>query len=294
VQWVLLENVPNMLRLHGGAALRHIIDELERLGYAWAYRVIDTRAFGVPQRRLRVFILASLVADPAPILLRPSAEPRTNEKIHGTRGGSGKNDSCGASAYGFYWTEGNKGVGWTENALPTLKGGSTLGIPSPPAVWFPRRPLEHAFVIPSIEDGEALQGFERGWTDVCDENLARRARWKMVGNAVSVPVAAWIGRRLASKVGAWKAGDRLEPNAVLPRAAHGYKTGKRYQSDTSIWPVHVKRIPLARLLRDPSPLTFGAASGFYRRLERSGLRIAPIEFRRALSGYIERAEARCI
>ena len=40
---------------------------------------------------------------------------------------------------GFYWTEGNRGLGWAVDAVPTLKGGSTIGIPSPPAIWDPLR-----------------------------------------------------------------------------------------------------------------------------------------------------------
>ena len=37
-----------------------------------------------------------------------------------------------SDAFGFYWTEGRGGLGWAQDATPTLKGGSTIGIPSPP------------------------------------------------------------------------------------------------------------------------------------------------------------------
>ncbi len=62
--WVVLENVPNLLVLHRGAGIRHVTHELERLGYRWAYRTVDSRAFGVPQRRPRVIIVASRTNDP--------------------------------------------------------------------------------------------------------------------------------------------------------------------------------------------------------------------------------------
>jgi hypothetical protein len=39
----LLENVPFMLSLDGGAAMRRLTDGLEELGSSWAYRVVDTR-----------------------------------------------------------------------------------------------------------------------------------------------------------------------------------------------------------------------------------------------------------
>lgn len=58
-----------------------VVKELELLGYSWAYRVIDTRAFGVPQRRKRVFLLASLYGDPRDLLLS-----QTSPKEHGACG----------------------------------------------------------------------------------------------------------------------------------------------------------------------------------------------------------------
>ena len=64
VRWVLLENVPFMLQLHRGAAIRYITRELESLDYCWAYRTMDTRSFGLPQRRERVFLLASPFSSP--------------------------------------------------------------------------------------------------------------------------------------------------------------------------------------------------------------------------------------
>jgi len=59
VPWVLIENVPFMLQLAKGQAMEVIVAALEDLGYRWAYRVMDSRSFGVPQRRQRVFLLAS-------------------------------------------------------------------------------------------------------------------------------------------------------------------------------------------------------------------------------------------
>ncbi len=52
--WLLLENVPFMLRLDKGKAMNVLTDLLEARGYRWAYRVVDARSFGLPQRRRRV------------------------------------------------------------------------------------------------------------------------------------------------------------------------------------------------------------------------------------------------
>ena len=69
VRWLVLENVPFMLRLQRGRAIQEITQSASRLGWQWAYRTVDTRAFGLPQRRRRVILLASRSEDPRPILL---------------------------------------------------------------------------------------------------------------------------------------------------------------------------------------------------------------------------------
>ena len=68
VPFLLLENVPFMLQLDRGAAMRFLTRSLESLGFNWAYRVVDTRAFGLPQRRQRVIVLASRTQDPREVL----------------------------------------------------------------------------------------------------------------------------------------------------------------------------------------------------------------------------------
>jgi DNA (cytosine-5)-methyltransferase 1 len=42
--WLVLENVPFMLKLDRGRAIREITSQLEALGWSWAYRTLDTRA----------------------------------------------------------------------------------------------------------------------------------------------------------------------------------------------------------------------------------------------------------
>jgi site-specific DNA-cytosine methylase len=55
---VLLENVPGLLSSHAGRDFGTLVGRLGELGYVGAFRVLDARYFGVPQRRRRVFILA--------------------------------------------------------------------------------------------------------------------------------------------------------------------------------------------------------------------------------------------
>src|SRR5581483_7063381 len=70
---LVLENVRNMLVLDGGEAMRYLTAELESLGYRWAYRLVDSRFAGVPQRRQRVLFVAARDVDPRAILFADDA-----------------------------------------------------------------------------------------------------------------------------------------------------------------------------------------------------------------------------
>lgn len=255
--WLIFENVPFMLSLRGGAAMKYVADSLEELGYSWAYRVVDARSFGVPQRRRRVLILASRTRDPRPVLLGQDH----GEVEHKGRWDSGR---------GFYWTEGTRGLGWAPGAIPTLKGGSGLGIASPPAIWFPaRRSVE----LPSLRDAERLQGFESDWTAVVEQDFGRRERWKLIGNAVCVPLMDWLAARL-------EAVERHDRNLDAewdfrrgwPTAAWG-RNGVRKTSCVGEWPIHVPRASIISFLRHrTTPLSFRATDGFLKRARASALR----------------------
>jgi site-specific DNA-cytosine methylase len=55
---ILLENVPGLLSSHRGRDFYALQRRMAELGYVGAYRILDGRHFGVPQRRRRVFIVA--------------------------------------------------------------------------------------------------------------------------------------------------------------------------------------------------------------------------------------------
>ena len=57
-RWLVLENVPGLLSSSQGADFARLIDEVVACGYGVAWRILDARYFGVPQRRRRVFIVA--------------------------------------------------------------------------------------------------------------------------------------------------------------------------------------------------------------------------------------------
>ena len=258
---LVLENVRNMLVLDRGEAMHYLVDELESLGYRWAYRLVDSRFTGVPQRRQRVVFVAARDVDPRAILFSDDA-------------GEPLPDRSRCDCFGFYWTEGLRGLGWAPDAVPTLKGGSGIGIPSPPAIWWPAGELGRRVVLPSIEDAERLQGLPRGWTrHAADVERRKGTRWKLVGNAVTVGVSAWLGRRIREpgepvlEGGAMQAGDRW------PKAAFG-AAGKIWAVDVSMWPTRQPYVHLSDVVDLPAarPLSARGAAGFLSRARRAKLR----------------------
>lgn len=259
--WVLLENVPFMLQLARGEAMNVVASAFEGLGYRWAYRVVDARSFGLPQRRRRVYFLASRVGDPRTVLFADEADPLEEPVLNGH-----------SVACGFYWTEGVRGLGWAVDAVPTLKGGSTIGIPSAPAILL----RDGRVVTPDVRDAERLQGFPPDWTKPAETVAKRGSRWKLIGNAVSVPAAAWIGQRLRKPSTPKRfPTEPLVGHRHWPTAAWNVGSGRR-TVDASEWPIRRAYRSLEDFLRYPStPLSAKATAGFLGRTQRARLRFPP-------------------
>lgn len=269
-KYVLLENVAFALHLDGGRAIREVTKELEARDYRWAYRILDSIEFGLPQRRRRIFVLACRKGDPESILYDGDSSPR---------------QICDSRFAGFYWTEGNRGVGWSVEAVPPLKGGSGLSIPSPPAIWDKEEGL---FFSPGIVDAERLQGFPRDWTRPAAQIEGARVRWRLVGNAVSVPVARWIGQRIVAFESKRLRGEKRPQTCQLNRHNMAWGgPGKNMQCARlqTEGPRKPKRRILAKFkFADTKPLSCRAASGFLRRLQESPL-IVDESFKTDLAEY---------
>jgi DNA (cytosine-5)-methyltransferase 1 len=257
VPWVVLENVSFMLRLDRGKALQVIAEAFEERGYRWAYRVVNSLAF-VPQRRERIFLIATRTdLDPAGVLL-------VDEKA------SLKNQTAlDKHAHGFYWTEGTRGLGWAPEAVPTLKVGSSVNIPAPPAILLP----DGRIITPDIRNAERLQGFPEDWTRPAEDVARRSVRWSLVGSAVTVPIAQWLGQRL-SQPGEYHSGrDReLIAESGWPIAAR-FDGKKRWKVEISSFPVWRHREPLTSFLWYQGKLLSARATrGFLARADSSSLR----------------------
>ncbi len=155
-RWLVLENVPGLLSSNKGLDFQRLLNEVVACGYGVGWRCLDARYFSVAQRRRRIFLVArraevgidTRVA--AGLALRalcesgsgdptPSWPPR---KIASFDAGSGAEGDC---LYGeqqepvisFYSHGGSmSGFAKNDNLSHTITRGSSLGIPSPPAVCY--------------------------------------------------------------------------------------------------------------------------------------------------------------
>jgi len=278
-EYIIIENVANIISLNGGEALKLITDKMFEYGYEWAYRLADPRSFGIPQRRPRFIFIASNVVHPKDILFpkRENINAEIDDKplLSGNHG-----------AYGFYWTEGKIGIGWAKDSIPPLKCGSTLGLPSSPAIW----DIEHDFFgTPTIADAERLQGFPSGWTLPIEENgFKGNLRWKVIGNAVNTKVSNWIGQKIVSGNLTPLDSSRIFKTNLKPwpKAATSI-SGEIMGVKASFYPEGVNYVPILDFLQDPlTPLSLRATLGFRRRVLDSTLIKYPQEFIHSLNVYL--------
>ena len=226
-RWAVIENVPGLLSSNAGRDFAAVLCGLVECGYGVAWRVLDAQYFGVAQRRRRVFIVGSLGdgraaeilfereggggdiaegGETRPVIagaLAPGAHPGGFNGNDANRGmlvtatlNSGGNNGGFRTEPGeqlvVAFSAGNSsdsyGIGLTENYTPPLRAGNS-GTNMTPTIagGFGVRRLTPV-------ECERLQGFPDGHTEgQCDS-----ARYRQLGNAVAVPVAEWLGRRIVA------------------------------------------------------------------------------------------------
>lgn len=186
---VLLENVVGLLSSHNGQDFRIVLEELTELGYSVAWRIKNSRYYGAPQSRPRVFICASRTDPELP--LRALYEEAAGARPNSARSGFLQADHCEASgarvpkvAYCLAATSGrHTGTDWSRTYISYQAAVRRL--------------------VPS--ECEGLQGFPRDWTNI--QFLQRKndidydfdtPRYHALGNSVAVPVIQWIAARIKS------------------------------------------------------------------------------------------------
>lgn len=80
---VFLENVKGLLSHDGGRTFTTIISTLDELGYDVQWQVLNSKDFGVPQNRERVFIVGHLRGTPRPQVFPFGTDDQTDSRVQG-------------------------------------------------------------------------------------------------------------------------------------------------------------------------------------------------------------------
>jgi len=188
-----IENVSGLLSSHGGSDFRCVIRTLAELGYCVGWRMLNSKDFGVPQSRSRVFLVGSYRDWRGPVEILFESERRRGYAApgaaHGTRAVSPFKESVGDPRKGpvvqrlsyclYACSARHTGTDWSRTYVSYPKGRVRRLTPI---------------------ECERLQGFPEGWTQpiTFDGNLDRidTLRYQALGNAVTVPLARWIASRI--------------------------------------------------------------------------------------------------
>jgi DNA (cytosine-5)-methyltransferase 1 len=234
-KWVVWENVPGVLSSNGGRDFGSLLGALAELGYGVAYRVLDARNFGLPQRRRRVFAVACLGdwAAARSVLFDAESgggdfEASQIQEEADSECGEG-NSSLGGG--GVWWDGGGlsqtlDAVLYKKQCLPEKNRFPAVLVPawvqceccddyicqahgvhafecncSSVEEWVdfgitPYEPCLLRYITPL--EAERLQGFPDDYTAIAFRNkpAADGPRYRALGNSMAVPCMSWLGRRI--------------------------------------------------------------------------------------------------
>jgi len=214
-RYLVLENVKGLLSHDGGQTFQTILRVLADLGYRVEWQVLNSKNFGVPQNRERVFIVGHLgersgqeifpltgtsktfIRKIIDYEVRPVLTPdRAKKRQEGRRF---KNDGepsftlTGQDVHGVMLRQLNKGEAQAnriydiDGITPSLRAlGGGLGAKT----GLYQIDTQVRRLTPT--ECERLQGFPDGWT----AGLSDTQRYKTLGNAVTVPVVTAVMNQL--------------------------------------------------------------------------------------------------
>lgn len=211
--WLLIENVPRLFSINGGRDFAVVLQTLSEGGYGYSWRVLDSQYFGVAQRRKRLFIVGCFGnLCPPEILFEQKSGRRVDKKKREIRGGgicvyATNNKRADPTSqtlianvvqatdyqkvqHGQFGNEGNlvaktlQSEGHGRNSSSQLIANTVNAGKRGPAgrIW------EDTYIAETdTKRKRAITRISRG----LDTN-----RGIVIGNAVTVPVAEWIARRI--------------------------------------------------------------------------------------------------
>lgn len=183
-RWVFIENVPGLLNSAQGGDFRVVLSTLDELGYCVAWRVLDAKFFGTPQRRRRTYIVASLgTPGAAEVLFERGTNPIADSKGNRSRNftATGNDESLPESNI---FSIQHAGIGRRASAGPQGKGYRNDG---------------ETYTLDSRGSSDAVCKTDAPFGVRSSSGISKTVdsnRWRACGNAVCVPVIEWIASRI--------------------------------------------------------------------------------------------------
>ena len=194
---ILLENVHGLLNSHRGRDFGVVLQTLAQFGYSVGWRVLNSKNFGVPQSRQRVYIVGCYrdPRGPGKILFEPQ---RCNG--HAAEGEAAGKESVSPFKRVVRTTSGQRPV--VQAIAYCLCACSARHTGTDWSRTYIAYPHLGAARRPTPTECEGIMGFPTGWT------LPAHSKWKeddldslryhALGNAVTPPVAEWLAHRVKS------------------------------------------------------------------------------------------------
>lgn len=188
--YLLLENVKGLLNHDGGRTFETIVRTIDELGYELQWQVLNSKHFGVPQNRERVFIIGHLRREPRPQIFPFRKTDKGNGKMELWSNSPRQISPTIRTATGGYHTPTIryplKFLQRNQRRIEgdysyTIDGANTGGI----------KQLDKIRRLTPLEC-ERLQGFPDDWT----QGVSDTQRYKQLGNAVTVNVVYAIAKKL--------------------------------------------------------------------------------------------------
>ncbi len=193
--YFILENVKGLLSHDTGKTFQTILGVLSDLGYEYQWQVLNSKNFGVPQNRERVFIVGHLRGQSRPKVfpIRTSdtsnSEPpkelreQNSNTLRTNYGGGRANETYVGRIPLKYLNRNQKNIEGDYSF--TVDGANTGGV---------RQDMKIRRLTPL--ECLRLQGFPDNWFDV--PGLSDTQKYKQAGNAVTVNVVYEVAKRLES------------------------------------------------------------------------------------------------
>lgn len=212
------ENVKGLLSHDQGRTFRTIITTIDELGYDCQWQVLNSKNFGVPQNRERVYIVGHLRGTPRPEVFPLAGTDTAGDFIRTIRSG-------GAASYTEKHARDIIRIREaTKKGYAEAKPGDAINLTAPNSKT---RRGRVSNIAPTVDTGmklhtltedvkirrltpvecERLQGFPDNWTkygvggNSADLAISDTQRYKMCGNAVTTNVVQAVFEKIFIKMG---------------------------------------------------------------------------------------------